>query len=82
MLVKLRDKRSYLLHIKRGALQGSTMGPLLSNGFINDIFVSSSDINIYDYTDDNSISFAGSFVNVMEDPLIMKLPLYNGMVQK
>ena len=45
------------------------MGPLLFNIFTNDIFLYSSDINIYNYADDHCISFAGNFIDVIEDTL-------------
>ena len=45
------------------------MGPLLLNIFINDIFLYSSDINIYNFANDNCISFAGNYIHVIEDSL-------------
>ena len=42
------------------------MGPLWFNIFINDIFLYSSDINIYNYADENCISLAGNSIDVIE----------------
>ena len=67
--VKIRDKGSDWLQINRGVPQGSILVPLLFNVFINDIFLCSSDINIFNYADDNCISFAGSSINIIEDML-------------
>ena len=67
--VTIRDKRSDWLQIKRGVPQGSVMGPLLFQIFINDIFLFNSDINIYNYADDNGISFDGRSIDIITDKL-------------
>ena len=45
------------------------MGPLLFYIFINDIFLFNSDINIYNYADDNCISFEGRSIDIITDTL-------------
>ena len=55
--VKLESIRSDWMLLKRGVPQGSILGPLLFNIFINDMFyVINSPCDIYNYADDNSIS--------------------------
>ena len=45
------------------------MGPLLLNIFISDIFLFNSDINIYNYADENYISFEGRSIDIITDTL-------------
>ena len=45
--------------IKRGVLQGSILGPLLFNVFINDIFMFIEKTEVCNFTDDNTIYDCG-----------------------
>ena len=53
--VKLSNSRSEWDHLRKGVPQGSIMGPLLYNIFIQDLFYYIGE-NLYNFADDNSIS--------------------------
>ena len=54
---KLNNIASSWSGIKKGVPQGSIFGPLLFNEFINDIFYFLKHGTLYNYADDNTLSF-------------------------
>ena len=68
--VKIGNTRSEWLCIKRGIPQGSLMGPVLFNIFVNDLIMKLENVTcIYNYADDNTLSFSHSDVNVIKHEL-------------
>ena len=55
--VKLGDKASSWLEILKGVAHGSFLGPLIFNIFINDIYYFLTKCTMYNYADDNTLSF-------------------------
>ena len=67
--VKIGDAKSDWLNIEKGVPQGSILGPLLFNVFINDIFFIDSDVTIYNYADDNCIAYAHNDIDNIKNVL-------------
>ena len=66
-IVKLDNIKSEWLNLKTGVPQGSLLGPLLFNIFINDfMFELSSSCSVYNYADDNTLCYAH------RDPMVIK----------
>lgn len=55
--VKIGNVTSKWADIRKGVPQGSILGPLLFNVFINDIFYFIQKGTLYNYADDNTLSF-------------------------
>lgn len=55
--IKIGNVVSGWAEIKKGVPQGSILGPLLFNVFINDIFYFIKKCDLYNYADDNTLSF-------------------------
>lgn len=68
--VKLCQMRSDWSYVKRGIPQGSLMGPVLFNLFTNDLIVKLQGLcSIYNYADDNTLSFSHKDVSAIKTKL-------------
>ena len=65
--VKIHDAKSDWFSIEKGVPQGSILEPLLFNIFINDIFFINNDVTIYNYADDNCVSYAHNDIDIIKN---------------
>ena len=66
--VKVCNMKSDWADLKKGVPQGSILGPLLFNIFMNDMFYFIEKCDLYSYADDNSLANSGpSIDDVLEN---------------
>ena len=67
--IKLGNTRSVWTELLKGVPQGSILGPLIFNIFLNDIFYFVSNGDLYNYADDNCISVSHKDISVLSTQL-------------
>ena len=55
--VRINNLYSSFKNVASGVLQGSVLGPILFNFFINDLFLFIKQATLYNYADDNTLSY-------------------------
>ena len=70
--VKLRGCVSDWTTITKGVPQGSVLGPMLFNLFLNDIYFANSTAELYNYADDNTICASGVNVETVKKLLCIE----------
>ena len=67
--VKIGEILSSWKEVKCGVPQGSILGPLLFNIYINDIYYLLEKGMIYNYADDNTLSFIGKILDLLTNDM-------------
>jgi hypothetical protein len=67
--VKVDDARSEWMLLRKGVPQGSCLGPVIFNIFINDLFYTLQNCNLSNYADDNTIDVMGDSLQLVIDAL-------------
>ena len=67
--VKISDAKSNWLNIEKGVPQGSILGPLLFNIFINDKVFIDNDVTMYNYADDNCTAYTHKDIETIKSVL-------------
>ena len=63
--VRIGDCTSEYMKVLKGVPQGSILGPLLFNIFLNDIFYCINKVHLFSYADDNTLSHIADSLNVL-----------------
>ncbi len=67
--VKITDGRGNWEPLKKGIPQGSCLGPLLFNIFVNDLFLFIEKCDLFNYADDNTLSVNGTTIDYVIEAL-------------
>ena len=78
--VKIGNITSEWEDIYKGVPQGSILGPVLFNIFINDIFYFIQESSLYTYADDNTLSYEGHNLDQLITNTWKRQPNFNRLV--